>query len=161
MKKNTPHHPAERALDALYARPEFLIRRAHQVASAVFTEACAALDLTPSQYATLYALRECSSVGQNELGRLISLDRSTTSLVVRLLRERGLVQASADATDRRKSLLSLTGAGRQMLNRAEKMSARCSAQLLSVFNQKQAASFLDLLNRFAASRGPAAPVAGD
>lgn len=161
MKKNTTPHTAERALEVLYARPEFLIRRAHQVASAVFTEACSALDLTPSQYATLFALRECSSVGQNELGRLISLDRSTTSLVVRLLRERGLVQASADASDRRKSLLSLTSAGRQLLARAEKMSARCSAKLMSVFTPKQAASFLDLLGRFAASRADASSVAGD
>lgn len=161
MKKNHTPPPVDQALDALYARPEFLIRRAHQIASAVFAEACAGLDLTPSQYAALFALRECQSVGQNELGRLIALDRSTTSLVVKLLRDRGLVDAASDPADRRKSLLSLTNQGRLLLVRAEKLSSRSSAELLSVFTQKQAATFLGLLNQLAASRAATAAPSQD
>ena len=53
-----------RILDGLYGTPEFLIRRAHQIATAVFAEACADLELTPSQYAALYALREHAPIGQ-------------------------------------------------------------------------------------------------
>jgi len=142
------------ALEGLYGSPEFLIRRAHQIASAVFAEACAGLDLTPAQYAALYALRQRSPLGQNELGRLIALDRATTSMVVRLLRERGLVAAADDAQDRRRSLLSLTTQGRLLLARAEKKCSRSSEELLSVFNQRQAATFLELLDLLASAHRP-------
>ncbi len=134
-----------RILDGLYGTPEFLIRRAHQIATAVFAEACADLELTPSQYAALYALRERAPIGQNELGRVVALDRSTTSVVVRALRDRGLVRASADASDRRKSFLELTPPGRSLLVRAERRSARSSEQLLSMFDRRQATALLGLL----------------
>ncbi len=150
------------ALDGLYNSPEFLIRRAHQIATAVFTEICADLDLTPSQYSAMFALRERSMIGQNELGRLIALDRSTTSLVVKLLRERGLVTARADASDRRKSFLELSNEGRLLLARAEGRNSRSSQELLSVFEPKQASAFLELLDKFARAPGQkSSPRAGE
>lgn len=138
-----------RALAGLYFSPEFLIRRAHQIATAVFTETCADLDLTPSQYAALFALRERSLIGQNELGRLIALDRSTTSVVVRILRDRGLVKASTDASDRRKAFLELTNEGRLLLATAERRNSQSSQELLSVFDKRQASVFLELLEKLA------------
>ncbi len=148
--KSSGHGP----LDGLYSSPEYLIRRAHQIATAVFTETCADLDLTPSQYSALFALRERSPIGQNELGRLIALDRSTTSVVVKILRERGLVIASADDSDRRKSFLELTNEGRLLLARAERRNSQSSQQLMSVFDAKQATVFLELLDCLANSVGP-------
>lgn len=136
-------------LDGLYSSPEFLIRRAHQIATAVFTETCADLDLTPSQYAALFALREHSLVGQNELGRLIAMDRSTTSVVVKILRDRGLVTASSDASDRRKAFLELTNKGRLLLATAERRNSQSSQELLSVFDKRQASVFLELLEKLA------------
>lgn len=138
-------------LGGLYGSPEYLIRRAHQIATAVFTEACADLDLTPSQYSALFALRERSLIGQNELGRLIALDRSTTSIVVKILRERGLVRASTDPSDLRKSFLELTNDGRLLLARAEKRSSQSSQELLSAFDKRQASTFLELLDKLASS----------
>lgn len=133
------------ALDGLYDSPEFLIRRAHQVASAAFAQACADLDLTPTQYAALFALRHRAPIGQNELGRVIALDRATVSLVVRLLRERDLVHAADDPTDKRRTLLSLTRAGRLLLARAEKASWRASDELLAVLSPEQATTLMELL----------------
>ncbi len=144
-KTRKPDGPAP--LVNLYASPEFLIRRAHQIATAVFNETCADLDLTPAQYSALFALRERGGVGQNELGRLVSLDRATTSMIVKTLRERGLITASADAHDRRKTLLDLTDEGRLLLASAERCNVQSSQELLSVFDPAQAATFLELLNK--------------
>ena len=141
----------KRIPSGLYFSPEFLIRRAHQIATAVFTETSAHLDLTPSQYAALFALREHSLVGQNALGRLIALDRSTTSVVVKILRDRSLVKASTDASDRRKAFLELTNEGRLLLVKAEKRSSKASQELLSVFDKTQASEFLELLGKLATS----------
>lgn len=135
----------------LYSSPEFLFRRAHQIASAAFAEACRHLDLTPSQYSALYMLREVNDVSQNELGRLIALDRSTTSIVLRSLRERRLVREQADPDDRRKKRLKLTDAGRLLLGEAERLSAGSSHQLLSALGEEKASLLLSLLGQLSAS----------
>ncbi len=150
-RKPVTRDPSRGPLEGLYNSPEFLIRRAHQIATAVFTEACADLDLTPSQYSVLFALRQQSPIGQNQLGRLILLDRSTTSVVVKILRERGLVVATVDASDRRKSFLELTNAGRLLLAKAEQRNSESSRELLSVFDREQAADFLALLDKLSAA----------
>ncbi len=132
-------------LNGLYSSPEYLIRRAHQVATAAFAEACADLDLTSSQYAALFALRQQAGIGQNALGRLIALDRSTTSLVVKSLKERELVTARSDPSDRRKTFLELSDKGRLVLAQAEKRNARSSKNLMSVLDPQQAQELLQML----------------
>ncbi len=143
----------DKRLDGLYSSPEFLIRRAHQVASATFTQACADLGITTSQYSVLFALRQHADVGQNAIGRLVSLDRSTTSLVVKTLKDRQLVTVAVDPSDRRKAFLQLTDEGRMLLARAETRSARVVEALLSIFDRRQANDFLVMLQRFAEPRG--------
>lgn len=139
------------SLTKLYTSPEFLIRRVHQLASAAFIDSCAELDITPSQYAVLFALRQQQSVSQNELGRLIALDSSTTSVVLKSLRERGFVNAGADVTDKRKTILQLTNQGRLVLAQAEQRSTKASEDLLSALSERKCAQFLSLLQQLATS----------
>ena len=47
-----PKHP----IDTLYRRPGFMIRRAHQISQSVFTEECARLDITATQFGVLSVL---------------------------------------------------------------------------------------------------------
>lgn len=140
-------------LGGLYSSPEFLIRRAHQVASAAFASACADLDLTPSQYAALFALRQQVRIGQNALGRLVALDRSTTSLVVKSLKDRNLVTAKSDLSDKRKAFLELSTRGRLVLAQAEQRSALSSQALMARFDQRQAEEFLRMLRTLSESTG--------
>jgi DNA-binding MarR family transcriptional regulator len=139
------------ALADLYGRPAFMIRRAHQIATSIFTSSCAELELTPSQFSLMFVLRHRGPVGQNELGRLVSLDRSTTALVVRGLRARELVDTSPDPSDRRKMIVRLTDKGRLLLSRAEKLSTKASDKLLSAFDPRQASAFLSLLETLTSS----------
>ncbi len=138
----------------LYSTPEFLFRRAHQIASAAFVEACRHLDLTPSQFAALLMLRQAGEVSQNELGRLIALDRSTTSVVQRSLRERRLVKESADPADRRKKRLRLTDTGRLLLAEAERLSSSSSRNLLGPLGPAKARQLLALLEELSAASAP-------
>ncbi len=129
----------------LYACPEFLFRRAHQIASAAFADACRHLDLTPSQYSALFMLREVNEVSQNELGRLVALDRSTTSIVLRSLTERRLVREHSDASDRRKKRLQLTNAGRLILAEAERLSTKSNESMLGALGEEKSKLLLALL----------------
>ncbi len=132
-------------LHELYASPEFLFRRAHQIASAAFAEACKHLDLTPSQYTVLFLLREANDTSQNELGRRVSLDRSTMSVVLRSLSARRLVRELPDPMDKRKKRLQLTDTGRLIMAEAERLSARTSQSMLSPLGEEKARQLLALL----------------
>lgn len=134
---------------ALYGSPEYLFRRAHQIAAASFADACRHLDLTPSQYSALFMLREVGDVSQNELGRLISLDRSTMSLVLRSLTARRLVREQGDPVDRRKKRLRVTDAGRLILGEAERLNAQSSEHLLAGLGEANAKQLLSLLEQLA------------
>ena len=137
--------PATPRPSDLYSSPEFLFRRAHQIAAAAFADACRHLDLTPSQYSVLFMLREVNEASQNELGRLVALDRSTTSLVLRSLTERRLVREYADPDDKRKKRLRLTDAGRLILAEAERLSARSNEHLLGTLGEEKSRLLLSLL----------------
>lgn len=135
------------SLEALYGRPAFMIRRAHQIATAVFTQSCAKLDLTLSQYSILFTLHHRGPVGQNELGRLVALDRSTTGFVVNILKGRKLLTTSDDPKDKRKTLVALTDRGRLLLASAEQLNTQASQDLLSAFDERQARTFIKLLEK--------------
>src|SRR5260370_7788603 len=79
------------SLEDLYQRPGFMIRRAHQIAVAIFLEEARESRITPTQYGVLVILGRRPEIYQNTLARLLGLDRSTTGLVVRKLAERGLI----------------------------------------------------------------------
>lgn len=142
----------------LTSSPEYLIRRVHQLAVASFSQACADLALTPAQYTAMFMLRGHARAGQNELGRLVALDRSTMSLVVRSLRERGWVKVAADATDRRKTLLELTDKGRLIVAEAERRSTQAGEQLLSVFDKRQSDLFMSMLKQIVAATDVGDPI---
>lgn len=157
MRTRKPRSVDDDSLANLYGRPAFMIRRAHQIATSIFTSSCAELGLTPSQYSLIFVLRHRGPIGQNELGRLVSLDRSTTALVVRGLKARELVATSADASDRRKTIVQLTNKGRLLLSRAERLSLQASEKLLSAFDPHQANAFLSLLEKLTSSLGADVP----
>lgn len=102
----------------------------------------------------MFMLRGHARVGQNELGRMVALDRSTTSMVVRSLRDRGWVKVAEDANDRRKTLLELTNPGRLVLAEAEKCSTEAGRQLLAVFDKHQSALFVSMLQQIVAAAEP-------
>jgi DNA-binding MarR family transcriptional regulator len=100
----------------LYRRPGFMLRRAHQIAVSVFLDATAELGVTTTQFGVLVLLGQHHGLDQASVARLLGLDRSTTALVVRKLEERGLLTRAPDVADRRRHCLSITGAGRVMVD---------------------------------------------
>src|SRR5690348_2368169 len=50
--------PRELKMSDMYEQPGFLIRRAHQAATAAFAVATADIDLTPVQFASLIAIKD-------------------------------------------------------------------------------------------------------
>ncbi len=129
-----------------------LLRRAHQRASQVFQATIADPGITPMQLAVLVRLHEHEAAGglsQNHLGRLTAMDPATIQGVIRRLMERGLIQRSADAVDRRRKTLRLTALGNATAEGLFDSAAEVSRRTLEPLSPAEQRSFLRLLRRLA------------
>ncbi len=123
----------------------FVLRRAHQRATAIFQEHFS--DLTPTQWAVLSKLHEGGPLSQNLLGRMTAMDAATMQGVVRRLMERGLVSRDSDPNDRRRLTLCLTEAGRETVLSSTDKAFAVSRETLSPLNPRERATLLRLLSR--------------
>ena len=107
-----------------------------------------AAGLTRVQFATMAKLLEIGFCSQNELGRLILLDRATIKGVVSRLRKRGFIQVHADANDRRQHVLGLTKLGRTNTPCAPSLSLlRITDQMLEHLNAAERKQIVKLLRK--------------
>ena len=141
------------SLQEIYQRPGFILKRMHQVATALFLEECGRFGMTPSQYQALCAIREYPGIAQSALGRLTGQDRSTIGLVVKLLLDRGLVRSAAHTSDRRLACFTLTDAGVQLLREVAPAARRAQYRLLSALPKDKRARFLVLLHALLEAHG--------
>jgi MarR family transcriptional regulator, lower aerobic nicotinate degradation pathway regulator len=139
-----------RAMDSLYDMPGHLIRRAHQISTALFAEECAGLDLTPVQYAALVAIKVNPEVDATRLSALIAFDRSTIGGVLERLEAKGWVLRTASPADKRVKLLRLTLDGERLLRRVAPAVRRVQERLLEPLAPADRAVMLRLLGQFAA-----------
>jgi len=138
-----PKTPA--SLARLYARPGFLLRRAHQISAAVFEDACRDLALTPAQFGVLTVLQAHPGLGQTSLARALGFDKVTVLRVLRGLEARGLIARTPAEDNRRNMCVALTREGERMLQQAQKPAERAYKRLMAPLDRQQQAQLLELL----------------
>lgn len=129
----------------LQAQPGHLIRRAHQIAVSVFHERLG-YEVTPLQYAVLRTLEAHPGVDQVTLAQLVALDTSTTAELASRLEAKGWIHRELLA--RRQRALTLTDAGREVLDGLVPGMQRMQAQLLGRLDEAEREQFLRLLLKF-------------
>jgi DNA-binding MarR family transcriptional regulator len=139
---------AKSPLDQLYRRPGFMLRRAHQIAVALFMEETGELRITTTQFGILHLLKHSPGLDQISVAKLLGLDRSTTGMVLKTLERAGLIGRRVGASDRRKRSLMLTPAGETMLRRLKAPADRVIARQLSAFSPRERVLFLQMLEKF-------------
>ena len=133
------------SLSRLYARPGFLLRRAHQISAAVFEDECRELGLTPAQFGVLTIVREHPGLGQSSLARALGFDKVTVLRVLRGLQARGLVTRAPAPDNKRNVSVALTPEGQAMLGQAQKPAERAYKRLLAPLDKAQQAQLVELL----------------
>ena len=84
---------------------------------------------------------------------MLSMDKSTTALVVGKLEAAGYVVRDVDALDKRRKILRLTEAGALALDNLAAAAERARQRLLTVFTERQARQFIRLLKQYVAGHG--------
>jgi DNA-binding MarR family transcriptional regulator len=123
----------------------FILRQVQQRHALIFADAFD--DLTPMQWAALAKLAERGECSQNLLGRLVSMDVATVKGVVGRLQRRGLALTSADPDDRRRVVVSLTPAGRELYAACAARAGRVTDDTLHPLTSREREQLLGLLRR--------------
>lgn len=124
----------------------FLLRQANQRHTAIFAKLIPD-GLTPTQFAALARLNENGSASQNELGRLTSMDIATIKGVADRLRKKNLIDTAPDPTDKRRTLLTLTPCGKQVLAGAMDAARQITSHTLQPLTKKEQQNLLLLLSK--------------
>ncbi len=137
--------PAFHNLSQLYARPGFLLRRAHQISAAVFEDECRGVGLTPAQFGVLSVLRASPGLDQSSLARALGFDKVTVLRVLRGLEKRGLIERVPAPKSRRNLSISLSETGLDLLKTAQDPAERAYSRLMAPLDKNQQAQLVDLL----------------
>jgi MarR family transcriptional regulator, lower aerobic nicotinate degradation pathway regulator len=125
----------------------YLLRRAHQRASAIFQMTVGDPNITPTQYSSMVKLNEYTELSQNLLGRLVGMDKATMQGVVRRLKERRLVDSRPDPGDARRTLLSLTTEGQRLVNKLLINGPAVSRETLKPLSGQEQRQLIELLSK--------------
>ncbi|MFB7588712.1 MarR family winged helix-turn-helix transcriptional regulator [Streptomyces sp. NPDC056169] len=128
-----------------------LVRQLNQVHTRLWYEQVHQ-DLTGPQFTVLSLLDARGTMDQGMLGALANLDKSTMAPLLDRLRKRGLVDMAKDDADRRRKLVSITRAGRELATGLAPAAIAVSDQMLAHFSPHERDEFLTLLRR--AIEGP-------
>ncbi|NUB13869.1 MarR family transcriptional regulator [Azospirillum brasilense] len=126
------------------------IRRVHQRATAMLSDALTDFNLTAPQWAALAALYQHGPMSQIDLGRSIAMDPATMQGVVVRLIDRGYLLRSPDSLDRRRNLVRLADSGRRVVEAAGPAIARAEAELTGRLSGDERHRLADLLARLGA-----------
>jgi len=146
--------PTAEVMGIFLRKPGFLLSRVDQIANAVYGHASAGGE-TLAQAEMLLAIAAGASSDQVGLARACGVDTSTTGVIVDNLQQAGLVTRIQDRQDRRRSLPTLTQAGRARMPGVASAFARLQEDLLSGLDAPDRARLTDLLVRLARAQGEA------
>jgi DNA-binding MarR family transcriptional regulator len=127
--------------------PGHLIRRAHQVAVAVFMEETGEHDVTPVQFAILNALIDDPGEDQVTLAGKVAFDPATFGSVIGRLEAKGWVRREPAAADRRRKLLWVTPEGQGAAVAMKRAVTRAQRRILGPLRPAEQEQLIVLLDK--------------
>jgi len=134
--------------------PGHLIRRAHQVAVAIFMEETGGFDVTPVQFAILNALIADPGEDQVTLAGKVAFDAATFGSVIGRLEAKGWVRREPDASDRRRKLLWITPEGEKAAGQMKRAVTRAQARILGPLDSREREELVALLGKLVGGHQP-------
>ena len=133
--------------------PGHLIRRAHQLAVAIFMEETDGFDITPVQFAILNALIDDPGEDQVTLAGKVAFDAATFGSVIGRLEAKGWMRREPDAQDRRRKLLWVTAEGERAAVETRRAVSKAQARILGPLAAAERQQLMTLLGKLVTVHG--------
>ena len=132
-------------------RPTWLISRTYGRSHGLLNEGFAAsgAGLRSYHYRLLAALEEWGPVGQADLGRSTSVDRSDVVTALDELGRRGLVRRTVDPGNGRRNIVTITPMGREQLRSLDDVIDLVQERVLEPLSPNERRQLLKLLRKLA------------
>ena len=130
--------------------PGHLIRRAQQLAAAIFMEETAGFDVTPVQFAILNALMDDPGEDQITLSGRVAFDPATFGSVISRLEAKGWVQRQADPMDKRRKLLWTTAEGEKVALQMKRAVGKAQQRIVGPLEVAERTQLNELLGKLVA-----------
>lgn len=130
--------------------PGHLIRRAQQLAVAIFMDETAGFDVTPVQFAILNALMDDPGEDQTTLSGRVAFDPATFGSVIGRLEAKGWVKRQADPDDKRRKLLWATAEGEQLALKMKRAVSRAQQRIVGPLEPHERVQLSALLGKLVA-----------
>ena len=134
-------------IDGLEDLPGHYIRRLQQIAVGIFMNETADVNVTPVQFALLFAASQETGLDQHTLAGRIGLDTSTIGAVVDRLESRDLIERKVSPDDKRVRLLSVTPAGKKLLQGVMPAMLRAQDRMLAPLPKADRSKFMAMIKR--------------
>ncbi len=132
-------------------RPTWLISRTYGRSHGLLNEGFAAsgAGLRSYHYRLLAALEEWGPVGQADLGRSTSVDRSDVVTLLGDLERLGLIERTVNPSNRRRNIVSITPAGSRQLRALDHVVNGIQERVLAPLSQNERRQLTKLLRKLA------------
>ena len=130
--------------------PGHLVRRAHQIAVALFMSELSTEDVTPVQFAILNAVMDTPGVDQVTLANRVAFDAATSGSVIGRLETKGWIRREPDLVDRRRKLLWLTPTGQEATLQMKRAVEQVQEKMTSPLSPEEAQTLTVLLAKLVA-----------
>lgn len=115
----------------------FLVAKAHQRLFGMFDAVCAKAGLEVRCPGILHLLDEHGPMPQQQIGRVLRIDRTSMVKLVDGLEKRGHARRTDDPTDRRAYRVAITAKGRKSLQQIGKAADAMERKLLADFSDRE------------------------
>ena len=129
----------------LFNRPGFLIRRLHQIHTALFQSETESFGITPVQYSVMTTLADGQSRDQKTVAFEVGLERSSVADVILRLETRGLVRRVSSRMDRRVKIVRLTPKGQRLVKKMQPAVEQAHARTIEALPEPSRDAFLKSL----------------
>ena len=149
MPEPSPHDAT--ASSRIRDRPTWLISRTYARSHGLLNDGFAAsgAGLRSYHYRLLAALEEWGPVGQADLGRSTSVDRSDVVTVLGELERLGLIERTVNPNNRRRNIVSITRAGSKQVRALDHVVDEIQERVLAPLSQNERRQLTKLLRKLA------------
>ena len=110
------------------------------------------LELKAVEFSILTLVADNKEVNQKQLCQALDVSPPNLAVMLDRLAARGLIERVRGTVDRRAQIIHLTGAGRELQQRARKLAATMEDDALNVLSRAERALLIELLHRVARAK---------